>query len=116
VKPRVSVFRTRVHQAAPQAAAIVSGLARRDVRGIDGHTGTRRYGYPAPGTRRKYAGYATPPQLFTGYTARRVAAGAIRATPPAIPTSTQPYSLTSSPLMQAMANVSAGQLQKRGHG
>jgi hypothetical protein len=116
MRPRVAIFRTRVHAAAPQAVALVTGLARRDIPGISGHSGARRYGYPAPGTRQKYAGYVNPPQLFTGYSAKRVAAGAIRATPPAIPTSTQPWSLTASPLMQAMANVSAGQLQKRGHG
>jgi hypothetical protein len=117
MRPRIATYRTRVWQAAPQAVAIVTGLARRDVAGISGHTGTRRYGYPSQQTQRtKYAGYVNPPQMFIGYTAKRVAAGAIRATPPAIPTSTQPWSVTGSPLMQAMATVSAGQLQKRGHG
>lgn len=117
MRPQVTTYRTRVHAAAPQAVAIATGLGRLFGRAIRGHNGAIRYGYPSMSTQRtKYAGYADPPQMFIGYTAKRVAGGAIRATPPAIPTSTQPYSLTGSPLMQAMANVTAGQLQKRGHG
>lgn len=117
MRPRVTIYRTPVRAAAPQAVAIAAGLGRLFGRGINGRTGTIRYGYPSMSAQRtKYAGYVNPPQLFIGYTAKRVAGGAIRATPPAIPTSTQPWSLTGSPLMQAMATVSAGQLQKRGHG
>jgi hypothetical protein len=96
---------------APQAVALNLGLGRLYGRGINGRTGTVRYGAPAIGTRNNFTGYAFPPQLFSGYSAKRVAAGAIRVPTPALPSTTSPDSLLASPLSRAMATVGARQMQ-----
>lgn len=110
MKPKVITYIVRVRAAAPQAVAIAAGLGQLYGRGINGRAGTVRYGYPGLSTQRaKYAGYVTPPQLFKGYTARRVAGGAIRRAGPRYPDTSAPVS-AGSPLARAMATVSASQI------
>lgn len=110
MKPQVQTYTTRVRAAAPQAIAIAQGLGRLFIRGVDGQTGTVRYGYPAIGTRAKYQGYAFPPQLFRGYDPRKVARGAFRGTPGALPSTSSPTTLMNNPLQNAMATVTTQQL------
>jgi hypothetical protein len=109
MRPRVVEYQTPVRAAAPQAVAIALGLAWLQGKAIRGDNGSTRYGWPGMDTQRtKYAGYVTPPQIFTGYSARRVAGGSIRATPAALPSTTNPVTVT--PLMRSLAAVSAQQL------
>jgi hypothetical protein len=108
--PKVSNYRTPVRWAAPQAIAIARGLGWLHGKAIKGDNGSILIGYPAIASRQKYAGYVFPGQLFIGYSARRVAAGAIRVTPNGLPSTSNTASTMSSPLVQAMANVTAGQM------
>ena len=96
---------------APQTVALNLGLGRLYGRGINGRTGTVRYGAPAIGTRNNFTGYAAPPQLFIGYSAKRVATGAIRVPTPSYPSTTSPDTMANSPLVRAMATVGARQMQ-----
>lgn len=108
--PQVDEYRTRVRAAAPQAIGIARALADRITRPALRGAGTVHYGYPAIGTRMKYAGYANSPQLFIGYDPRKVAAGSFRGAPGALPSTTSPASALNSPLQRAMATVTAQQL------
>lgn len=113
MRPQVIRYSTPVRAAAPQAVAIASGLGRlygQAINGSVGGNGAIRYGEPAIGDRRKFTGYVFPPQLFVGYSARRVAGGAIRNTPAGMPSTTAPASLLNSPLAKAMATVGARQM------
>lgn len=110
--PIKSTFLTKVRWAAPQAIGIASALGWQQGRAIAGDNGATRIGYPAvSGTRAKYNGYAFPGQLFIGYTARRVAGGSIRLTPGALPSTSSPDTLLSSPLQMAMRTVTVRQMQ-----
>jgi len=109
-RPQVDVYRTPVRAAAPQAIGIARALGAMLGRGINGHTGTIRYGYPALGDRNKFAGYANTPQLFMGYDPMKVARGAFRGAPGALPSTSNPTTLLNSPLQASMATVTAGQL------
>jgi hypothetical protein len=95
---------------APQTVALNLGLGRLYGRGINSHNGAIRYGEPQIGSRNNFTGYAAPPQLFTGYSAKRVATGAIKPTQPALPSTTSPDTLLQSPLSRAMATVGARQM------
>lgn len=110
MRPQTTVYRTPVRWAAPQAIAIARGLGWLHGKAIKGDNGTIRIGYPAIYSREKYAGYAFPGQLFIGYTARRVAAGAIRVTPSGLPSTSSTAAQLASPLAQAMRNVTSSQL------
>lgn len=110
MKPRVTTYRTRVRWAAPQAIATAIGLGWLYGKAIRGDNGAVRYGYPAMGDRNKFAGYAYPPQIFTGYTAKRVAAGAVRVNAAGLPGTKSPASLLNSPLKRATATVTARQI------
>lgn len=110
MRPRVTVYRTPVRWAAPQAIAQAVGLGWLYGKAIAGDNGAVRYGYPALGTRRKFTGYAFPPQIFLNYSARRVAAGAIRNKRGALPATNAPTSVLNSPLKKATATVTARQI------
>jgi hypothetical protein len=110
VIPRSTTYRTRVRWAAPQAIAIARGLGWLHGKAIAGDNGQVIIGYPAIGTRQKFAGYAFPGQLFIGYSARRVAGGAIRVTPSGLPSTSSTASQLASPLVQAMRTVTVGQM------
>lgn len=110
MRPQRIRRRITLNGVAPQTVALNLGLGRLYGHGINRRTGTIRYGQPAIGTRNNFTGYAFPPQLFTGYSAKRVATGAIRATPPALPSTTTPDTLLQSPLTRAMATVGARQM------
>jgi hypothetical protein len=111
VIPRKTTYRTPVRWAAPQSIALARGLGWLYGKAINGtDNGTVRIGYPAIASRQKYAGYVFPAQLFIGYSARRVATGAIRLTPSGLPSTSSTASTLASPLMQAMQNVTSGQM------
>lgn len=110
MNPRKTVFRTPVRWAAPQAIAISRGLGWLYGKAIKGDNGHILIGYPAIASRQKYAGYVFPPQLFIGYSARRVAGGAIRVTPNGLPSTSNTAATLGSPLVQAMQNVTTGQM------
>lgn len=113
MRPQVIEYRVPVHAAAPQAVALAVGLGWLHGKAINGSqdgNGFIRYGEPALGMRRKFTGYAFPPQIFTGYSARRVAGGAVRNQPASLPSTSTPDSLLRSPLQRAMATVGAAQL------
>lgn len=105
-KPRVDSYIVRVRAAAPQAIRLARALGAIGGRGINGQTGTIRYGYPAPGTLAKFGGYATPPQLFIGYDARKIAGGTFRGDPSRLPAT----NTTNNPLTNAMAVVTNAQM------
>lgn len=109
-KPRVDHYDVPVRAAAPQAIFIARALGAIFGRGINGHTGTVRYGYPGLGDRAKYGGYANTPQLFIGYDPKKVAAGAFRGAPGSLPSTSGPSTLLSSPLQRSMATVTAQQI------
>ena len=110
MRPRTTIYRTPVRWAAPQAIATALGLGWLYGKAIRGDNGAIRYGYPTFGDRAKYTGYAYPPQLFVGYSARRVAAGAIRVNAAGLPSSKSPGSLLNSPLKRATSTVTAQQI------
>lgn len=111
-RPVRQTFLTKVRWAAPQAIGQASSLGWLYGKAIAGDNGAVRYGAPGVwGNRSKYNGYAFPGQLFTGYSARRVATGAIRATPAGLPSTSSPDTLLSSPLSMAMRTVTVRQMQ-----
>jgi hypothetical protein len=93
--PGVDVYRTPVRARHPLFTAPA-------LRGA----GTVRYGQPSIGTRGKYLGYANPPQLFTGYDPRKVAAGTFRGAPGALPSTTSPVTALNNPLQRNLFNMS----------
>lgn len=110
------MYAVPVRAAAPQAVAQAVGLGwlfGKAINGSEGGNGAIRYG-GGPGDiqaqRSNFTGYAFPPQIFKGYSARRVAAGAIRNMPASMPSTSTPDSLLASPLQRAMAAVGASQL------
>jgi hypothetical protein len=111
MRPQVTRFKVPVRWAAPQAIAVASGLGWLHGKAIAGDNGRILYGYPQIGMREKYQGYAFPAQLFTGYTARRVATGAIRVHTGGLPSTASPASTLASPLVMAMRTVTVGQMQ-----
>ncbi len=113
MRPRAVIYRTVVRAAAPQAVATALGLGWLHGKAIRGDAGAVRSGYPALGARNKYAGYAAPPQIFTGYSARRVAGGAVRAGGAGLPSANAPPTVLSSPLSAAMATVTSMQKGNR---
>lgn len=110
ITPVVEHYQTPVRAAAPQAITLAMRLARLLGADINGSRGTIRYGYPAIAGRGKYQGYADTPQLFTGYSPQKVAAGAFRGAPGSLPSTSPPTSLLGNPLQAAMATVTAQQL------
>lgn len=110
IQPHVTTYRVPVHSAPPQSIAIARALGRLFGRGIRGEVGTVRYGAPAIGTRTKFSGYASPPQLFLGYNPRKVAGGAVRVGPAKLPSASSPVSSMSNPLLRSMAQVTNVQL------
>jgi hypothetical protein len=116
MQPQVVGYRTPVRASAPQAVAIALGLGWLYGKAIrPGQNGATRYGYPSISTQRaKYAGYVTPPQIFTGYSARRVAAGSVRATQAAYPSTSTPAAAAASPLSRTLQMVGNDQMA-RGH-
>lgn len=108
--PQVQVYRTPVRAAAPQAVGLALAAARRILGPAMRGTGAVRYGYPQIGTRAKYAGYANTPQLFLGYSPRKVAAGTFRGSPGSLPSTNSPTTLLNSPLQRSMATVTDYQL------
>lgn len=119
-RPSVETYAVPVRGPHPLAVMIASRLGWIHGRGIDGHAGAIRYGYPGSFTQRtSYQGYVKPPQLFLG--ASR-SGGKPRVPTPALSSSHLPLgSSRGSPLTAAMANVTAGapgidELTKRSHG
>jgi hypothetical protein len=108
--PAVDTYTVRVRAAAPQAISLARGLGELFGRGINGHTGTIKYGYPAIGSREKFQGYVLAPQAFTGYDPMKVARGAFRGAPGSLPSTSAPTTLLNSPLQRSMAAVTANQL------
>lgn len=114
IVPGVLTYATKVRLPAPQAIALARGIGALYGRGINGETGSVRFGYPAIGTRTKFAGYANTPQLFMGYSPRKVAAGSFRGMPGALPATSNPGTFPlNSPLQNAMATVTLQQMQGR---
>jgi hypothetical protein len=109
------VFRQRtarvtvtVRQPHPVSQYMASALGSIYGRGINGHTGAFRYGAAGIATNRtKYGGYVYPPQMFIGWNPKRVAGGAIRYKPSALP-ATAPNNPTDNPLQTAVATIAAG--------
>lgn len=101
IQPRSLHYSTPVREAHPLAQRIASSLGALYGRGIDGRTGTIRFGYPQIGMREKFQGYVFPPQMFIGWSPNRVAGGTIRPTLGQLPGSQAPYANTS-PLLAAM--------------
>ena len=112
IVPRVDHYSTPVRAAAPQAIGMAGSLARLFTSVSLRGAGTVRYGQPAIGTRGKYAGYANPPQLFTGYDPRKVAGGTFRGNVGSLPSTSSPTTVLNSPLQRALANVSLTQMGK----
>jgi hypothetical protein len=106
IKPKVLHYNTPVHAAHPISVGMASALGTLYGRGINGQTGTIRYGYPAPGTRRKYGGYVNPPQMFTGWSPASVAGGSVRRSPGGLPGTQAPPGYLS-PLLKAAMTVTA---------
>jgi hypothetical protein len=110
IKPQVDVYTVPVRAAAPQAFGIARMLGALFGRGINGNVGTIRYGSMDIGTRSNFTGYADPPQLFTGYDPRKVAAGTFRGQPQGLPNTAAPPSPMNDALMRSMATVTNAQL------
>lgn len=108
MRARVQRFTVPVRWAAPQAIAQAVGLGWLYGKAIAGDNGAVRYGYPSISTRAKYAGYAFPPQLFTGYDARKVAAGAIRPDPASYPGDSVSPATASDPMSRALETITLG--------
>lgn len=110
MRPVVQSYRVPVRWAAPQAIAVARGLGQLLGRDIKGERGTIRYGWPSIQTQRTaYKGYVFPPQVFTGYDPRKVAAGFIRPDPASLPGDYSVASEQRSPLEAAMANITLTQ-------
>lgn len=111
-RQQVTDYRTRVRWANPASIAQAVGLGWLFGKAIAGDNGAVRYGGPGDiqSNRTAFTGYAFPPQMFIGYSARRVAAGAIRNNHAGLPNSKSPASLLASPLQRAMATVTAQQI------
>lgn len=113
MRGEVTVYRTPVRWAAPQAIGLARALGWLHGKAIKGDNGAIRYGYPTLGTRAKYTGYVYPPQLFVGYDPAKVAAGLIRPDPASLPgESMNPYN-SGSPLQRAMGAVMQSQMASR---
>lgn len=110
IVPRVDHYSVPVRAVSPQAAGLARRLAALLTAPAVIGAGTVRYGYPAPGTRAKYAGYADTPQLFVGYSPRRVAGGTFRGAPGGLPATSGPVNWGNAPLMRSMATLSSMQL------
>lgn len=113
IVPGVLTYATRVRLPDPRAIGLARGIGQLYGRGINGQAGTVRFGYPAIGTRTKFQGYANTPQLFRGYSPRKVAAGSFRGVPGSLPSTSNPSTLLNSPLQNAMATVTLQQMQGR---
>lgn len=105
IRGKVLHYSTPVREAHPMSQAIAGALGALYGRGINGHTGTFRYGYPQIGNREKFQGYVFPPQMFVGWNPHAVAGGSIRPTLGQLPGSQAPYGNTG-PLLAAMAAAS----------
>lgn len=112
MRGEVTIYRTPVRSAAPQAIGLARALGWLYGKAIKGDNGSIRYGYPSIQSQRtKYAGYVYPPQIFVGYDPSKVAAGLIRPDPAGLPgDSISPYASTGSPIMAAMAAVTTSQM------
>jgi hypothetical protein len=110
IRPKVVHYAVPVHAAHPVSVGMISRLSALYARGINGNTGTIRYGYPQIGSREKFAGYAFPPQMFTGWNPRLAGAGTVRPTPGQLPGSQAPYANTSPLLGQMLALTGPGDL------
>lgn len=111
IRPRVLAYVTRVREPDPRAVGLARMLGAFYGRGINGQTGSVRFGYPAIGTRAKFAGYANTPQLFRGYDPRKVAGGTFRGMPGQLPATSNPGTFgLNSPLQNAMATVTYQQM------
>lgn len=109
MRPRVQRFQVPVRWAAPQAIATALGLGWLHGKAIRGDNGTVRYGYPSIQTQRsKYAGYAFPPQIFTGYDPRKVAGGLIRPDPASYPGDSMSKATADSPAYRALEAITFG--------
>jgi hypothetical protein len=109
-QPQVTVYRTPVRSAAPQAIWIARALGWLYGKAIKGDNGAVRYGYPGLDTNRtSYKGYVFPPQIFTGYDPGKVAAGFIRPDPASLPGDSTAPAAARSPLARAMHAVTVSQ-------
>lgn len=112
-QPQVDVYRVPVRWAAPQAISLARVLGWLFGKAIAGDNGAIRYGGPGDiqANRTAFKGYAFPAQMFTGYSATRVAGGRARVAHPSFPAtgSARPDTVLQSPLNRAMEAVTAAQ-------
>ncbi|MDB4872797.1 MAG: hypothetical protein JWP34_4565 [Massilia sp.] len=107
IRPRVDKVTTIVRSREPIGSGIASALAELHGRGIKGQVGTLQYGYPGDATQRRvFKGYVYPPSMFIGWNPNNVAGGTVQNKVGQLP-ATAPPNGTYSPLIAAMANVSA---------
>lgn len=95
---------TEVRHANVYSVWMANSLGNLYGHGINGHTGTIRYGYPQIGSGMKYAGYAFPQQMFIGWNPHRVATGAVRPHAGGLPGGQAPYTDVG-PLLAAVSRV-----------
>lgn len=111
-RPRVLHYQVPVHAAHPVSVAVAKFLAtfRRGLNGNQGPSAPLVYGAPGMDTQRsRYTGYASPPQIFVGYSNRPGGlGGVIQPTPGGLPGTQAPYAVTS-PLQGAIATITTGQ-------
>ena len=111
MRPHVTIFRTPVRSAAPQAIGLARALGWLYGKAIKGDNGSIRYGWPGLDTQRtSFKGYVYPPQIFVGYDPAKVAAGFIRPDPASLPGDSLSSYASSNPLGAAMAAVTTSQM------
>jgi hypothetical protein len=106
LRPRVTNYMVPVHSRDPIGIAYEIALTNRDLRGT--RSGATRIGWPSLGLRNDFKGYAAPPQLFVGYSATKVAGGALKGSPGGLPGTQAPPGYIS-PLLAAAATISSAQ-------
>ena len=103
-RTREDTVSTRVRHANAYSVWMASSLGNLFGHGINGQTGTVRFGYPQIGMAAKYQGYGNPPQAFIGWSPARVAGGAVRPHLAGLPGGQAPYS-DIGPLLATVSRV-----------
>lgn len=105
IKPAVTTYAVPVRAAHPLSVWISSVLGKLHGRAIAGDNGAVRIGQPGMSSGRSYS-YMAPEQLFIGYNARRVAAGAIRNNAGGLPGTQAPAGEPPDEMTAAIARLS----------
>jgi hypothetical protein len=95
---------TKVRHANAYSVWMASSLGNLYGHGINGQTGTVRFGYPQIGMSAKYQGYGAPQQMFIGWSPSRVAGGTVRPHLGGLPGGQPPYT-DIGPLLAAVSRV-----------